>query len=234
MDQINALNRMSSTNREQSMERSDLQSSLKNAITDLKEEIQGVKRGKNIEKPSTPDETKDTKADLKEAFSKNAQTRIQDSSQNQLKADMAAKRQGNIEVPTEDVAEAFAGILAEDDIKKKKKGDKTSFEQKLERFEKMEEVFKDVEFADPQQAQALQEFFDNIGRLKNLKSMFKQLLFLEGRLEEEEDKKKLQKKREVEEKERRKNQQEDKGLTKPQPKPLYPSYPLSGPSGLAG
>ena len=55
MDQINALNRMSSTNREQSMERSDLQSSLKNAITDLKEEIQGVKRGKNIEKPSTPD-----------------------------------------------------------------------------------------------------------------------------------------------------------------------------------
>jgi hypothetical protein len=188
MDQLNAMSRanFASASREVASEKQDLNSSLMNAIKDLKEEIQAVKKPRQMDQQSSLETAQDIRQELHETFQQAKQNRVMSEAENQIRSNLSEQHQSEADL-AEFASTAFAGILNEEDIKKKKKGDKTSFEDKLERFEQMEALFSNYEPATPEQKETFEEFFNNMARIRNLKSKFKRLLNLEEKSAENPD-----------------------------------------------
>ena len=80
------------------------------------------------------------------------------------------------------VASQIAGILADEELEKlKKKGGKksTTLMEKLDILGKLEGDFKLFKFKDPEKQKVVDEFFDNLSRIKNLKKRLNQLEHIE-------------------------------------------------------
>ncbi len=150
------------------------------AIKDLKDDVQGRVKKKTDEPEDPRLRTRSEKEDAPEDL----HTRVQFQDQSASGTKMAKNKDLPPGLTEEDIAAEFAGILSEDDIKKKKRKEKTSFESKLERFAALEETLKDIEPSDPHQKEVFEKFRDNVARMQNLKSMFNRLSFVEQELED--------------------------------------------------
>lgn len=153
----------------------------RNAISDLKEEIQGTR-------------THESNRKLKEAIdSRNPEqgapgredTEIFDPGQRSIRTDMADRKPSSLsEYSEESITEEFAAILSEDEIKAKKKQKKTRLEEKIDRFIALEPILANYNAVNDREKEVLSEFFDNINRFKNLRDKLKRLISFELALDE--------------------------------------------------
>jgi hypothetical protein len=173
----------------------EIKQTIISAIADLKEEVmvftQGLKKDKNVEKPDDKSEKRDIKSELKEQQIKQ-QGQIEKSDESfQQRAEFLTKGGQKIMASEDEMGQFAAAILQDDNIKKtdKKNKTKTKLEEKLEMLASLEGDFKNIDFG-PEDKEVVEEFFDRLNRMKNLKTRLKQLENMEKKYGEELEKQK--------------------------------------------
>lgn len=160
---------------------------LKSLVTDLKEEITAVKKHKKTEQPDADIEEQmlDKFEDMEPEYDQ-IKTDPNDFEQ---KSEFLSDKNRN-DQNAEEIKARSAAAYEGDKIKQKNKRKKSSFEEKLEKLGKLEELFKNSEIVDPDQKEQINQFFENMDRIKFGKQRLKQLNYQEAKLKEQLDRQK--------------------------------------------
>lgn len=183
-----------------------VQDAIKSAITDLKEEVmvfsQGIKKSKAVEQPNVDKTISEKAQELNENQQVQQQQMIEESDQKQQNLEFSAKGRPTGHEASETVGEFAAAILQDTNIKKMDKKTRAKLEEKLELLASLEEDFKGMDFT-PEQKEMIEEFFDKMARMKNLKNRLHQLEILEKHHEEQEKEQKRQQEQDEEQKKKK-------------------------------
>ncbi len=180
--------------KEKSEDNAELQNQIKASITDLKEEIEIYSEGfknpaiKQAGKKSAGSTSEILDEHLEKLVEKHEEVKDQkiDSEQKSEFLTKDLKKEGK--PVEEEMSSAVAALLEEDNVKKKKKvGEgKSKLEEKIEYLSTLENDFKNLDLK-PEDKELVEQFFDRLSRIKNLKNRLKQLEFLEAKYEDEQN-----------------------------------------------
>jgi len=186
------------------VENEDIESHVKEAIIDLKEEIGVYSEGLNAKALRRTNQKEEKSSPLleehhahEEEQSNTQKIQRQGGEFDQQAQFLTKDQKKELGKMPDELAAATASLLEEENIKKKKKLDtsKSKLEEKLEFFSTLEDDFKNLNLK-PEDRELVEGFFGNLARIKNLKTRLKQLTYLEEKYEEEEKTKELAKKNE--------------------------------------
>lgn len=150
---------------------------LKSELADLKEEIGGRVRIRDKDSGVSRKDADDHRSQS----SQNHSTDSIESNKQQFQKQASMNTHDHGEKSNATAASQAAGLLADDELErlKKKSNSKGSLLDKLGLLSKLEGDFSGFKFKDPEKQKVVDEFFDNLSRIKHLKNRMSQLEHIE-------------------------------------------------------
>jgi hypothetical protein len=143
----------------------DLRSALKAVMADMSELSDELNNQQGFKTNNKQESEAKTQTTTNQAFSKQNQ-KTGETVQFQRAQQQLQQQQG--QTKAEQLAEAFAALIEEDDKKLKDKKKSKSFKEKLKVLLNFEEAMQELDFQDPEQKLIMDNFFESMRKMKSL------------------------------------------------------------------